>query len=223
MRWQDVAFAHWRIAPHDLAPHLPPGLAPDLFDGDAWLSIVPFRITHFRMLGVPVPGPADVLELNLRTYVRAGDATGVWFFTLECVNPVLVRAARAIAGLPYRDARIASEERDGTISFASSRRADASVAFRARYAVAGTPHTAAPGTLDAFLHERYAFFSLRGGTLLQSRVTHPPWTLAPSTFTFAENALDRRFDAIVARPPDRSTFARGVAVRAALPGVTSAA
>jgi uncharacterized protein YqjF (DUF2071 family) len=217
MRWSDVAFAHWRIAPGDLAPFLPGRLEPDVFDGDAWLSIVPFHITDLRFLGVPVPGPADVRELNLRTYVRGGGDTGVWFFTLECVNPVLVRAARITTGLPYRDARIASSERDGTIDFASVRRADRRVTFRAEYAAAGPAIPAAAGTLNAFLHERYAFFSERGSALLQSRVVHPPWAIAPATFTIAENTLAPHFNAVLTRPPDHCTFARGVTVRAALP------
>ena len=33
--WRDITFVHWRVDPARLAPLMPPGVRPDLFDGAA--------------------------------------------------------------------------------------------------------------------------------------------------------------------------------------------
>ena len=40
--WLDVLFAHWPVPVAALQPHIPPSLAIDLFEGQAWLGIIPF-------------------------------------------------------------------------------------------------------------------------------------------------------------------------------------
>ncbi|MCK5941840.1 MAG: DUF2071 domain-containing protein, partial [Planctomycetes bacterium] len=56
MRWEDLLFLHWSVAPDLLRPHLPAGLELDTCDGRAWLGVVPFTMaaTRFRWLP-PVP------------------------------------------------------------------------------------------------------------------------------------------------------------------------
>ena len=36
--WHDLLFAHWRVPDSALRPLVPPGLAVDTYDGDAWLG-----------------------------------------------------------------------------------------------------------------------------------------------------------------------------------------
>ncbi len=52
------------------------------------------------------------------------------------------------------------------------------VRFAARYRATGAPRTAAPGTLDAWLVERYRLYAVdaRGG-LLSGDIHHEPWSL----------------------------------------------
>ena len=43
-KWKNLLFLHWEI-PIDLAISLlPPTLEPDLFDGKAWVGLVPFEM-----------------------------------------------------------------------------------------------------------------------------------------------------------------------------------
>jgi len=46
MRWEDVLFAHWPVDPAIVRPTLPDGLDVDLFEGDAYLSVVAFVMRH---------------------------------------------------------------------------------------------------------------------------------------------------------------------------------
>ncbi|MCK6461741.1 MAG: DUF2071 domain-containing protein, partial [Planctomycetes bacterium] len=51
-RWSEVLFLHWPVEPRALQAHVP--LELDLFDGRAWLGVVPFRMSRNRLLGVPL-------------------------------------------------------------------------------------------------------------------------------------------------------------------------
>ena len=89
MRWQDLLFAHWRVDPAALRPFIPSGLELDLRDGEAWLGVVPFRMSGVRPRWTPpMPGLSAFPELNLRTYVRGGGHSGVWFFSLDAASRV---------------------------------------------------------------------------------------------------------------------------------------
>ena len=82
--WHDLLFAHWPIDPDYLRPHVPSFFQLDLFQGDAWLSIVPFFMTNVSLRGVPaVTWISEFPELNVRTYVDVGGRPGVFFFSLD--------------------------------------------------------------------------------------------------------------------------------------------
>jgi hypothetical protein len=158
------------------------------------------------------------LELNLRTYVYASDGTpGVWFFSLDCQQPLAVRIAQTIFSLPYVDARQAGRRptRENPVARFSSCR-NGGVATEVEYEAAGPAFQAQPGTLEYFLIERYAFFSrTRGGALREGRVWHPPYVVAPARVHRAEIGLlaDNGF-ATPARPADHALVSAGVAIHA---------
>src|SRR5262245_20685303 len=95
MHWHDLLFAHWPVKVESLRPLVPSELAIDTFDGQAWLGVVPFRMTAVRPRICPsLPGLSAFLELNVRTYVTAEGKPGVWFFSLDAASRLAVRAAR---------------------------------------------------------------------------------------------------------------------------------
>ena len=51
--WHHLLFAHWPVAPDVLRPLLPPALQLDLFDGQCWVGITPFYMTHVCPCGLP--------------------------------------------------------------------------------------------------------------------------------------------------------------------------
>jgi uncharacterized protein YqjF (DUF2071 family) len=93
--WRDLLFAHWPVDSRLLRSKIPAAFPLDLFDGVAWVGVVPFRMTNVAPRGVPsLPGISEFPELNVRTYVRVGDKPGVYFFSLDAANSLAVRAAR---------------------------------------------------------------------------------------------------------------------------------
>ncbi|MEO6595432.1 MAG: DUF2071 domain-containing protein [Planctomycetota bacterium] len=181
MDWEDLLFLHWPVAASLLQPHLPAGLEVDTFDGSAWLGVVPFRMarTRFRWLP-PVPTTHSFPELNVRTYVRAKDRPGVWFFSLDAASRLAVAGARAGFGLPYFRARMRCERTADVVHYESERRDPRApvASFRASWNSSRATAPAVPGTLEHFLVERYCLFALRAGRLMRGDVAHAPWQLA---------------------------------------------
>jgi len=115
-KWHDLLFMHWRIPPQTLRPLIPPALDLDIFEGSAWLGIVPFRMTGVRLRATPsIPGLSAFPELNVRTYIVAGGKPGVWFFSLDAASALAVATARAWFHLPYFRARMSLTARGDEI------------------------------------------------------------------------------------------------------------
>ena len=107
-KWRDILFLHWAFSPQEIRSLVPPQLELDLFEGNAYVGLVPFTMTGVRPVGLPpLWGLSSFHETNLRTYVRFdGHDPGVWFFNLEAANSLAVRIARALFHLPYHRARM---------------------------------------------------------------------------------------------------------------------
>jgi len=84
MCWRDLLFAHWPVPVESIRPSIPRMFEIDTYDGEAWLGVVPFRMTGFRnRISPTIPWAGAFAEINLRTYVRIGDRSGVYFFSLD--------------------------------------------------------------------------------------------------------------------------------------------
>lgn len=235
MSWRDLLFLHWPLEPAVLAPFIPPPLRLDTFDGRAWLGVVPFRMAGTRLRGLPpIPGAADFPEINVRTYAVAPDGrSGVWFFSLDATSRLAVRAARAWFGLPYFDARIdcavdrtADDRGDGAVAggdggagggvrYRSERthRGAPAATFAGRYRPTGPVAPAAPGTLDHWLTERYALFSVdRRSRVGCGEIHHPPWPLQPAAADIATNTMATPIGLALPDPAPLVHFARRIDV-----------
>jgi uncharacterized protein YqjF (DUF2071 family) len=206
MSWRDLLFAHWPLPPEALRPLIPAGVPLDLRDGAAWVSVVPFAMADVAPRGFPaVPWLSNFLELNLRTYVTLGGKPGVWFFSLDAANPVAVEIGRRLFHLSYVRARM-TLRREGDWCVYESHRTDRrlpSGEFKGRYRAVGPVVRAEPGSLDAWLTERYAFYTAdRRGRLLRCDIHHQPWPLQPGDVEIARNTLaDGRGFALAGPPP----------------------
>ncbi|MEM7307680.1 MAG: DUF2071 domain-containing protein [Planctomycetota bacterium] len=192
MRWHDLAFLHWPVPAEALRSHVPDGLELDTFDGSAWLGVVPFRMSGVCPRFTPaLPGLSAFPELNLRTYVRAEGKPGVWFFSLDVPNPLAVWVARAGFHLPYNRARMRFRRAGAAIDYTSARREGGrEVGFEGSYEPAGDVERSRPGSIDAWLTERYCLYSAdRRGRLCRGDIHHEPWPLRPARVELRSNTL----------------------------------
>jgi len=191
--WSRLLFAHWPVTPEMLRPLIPARLSIDTFDGRAWVGVVPFYMSHVRARGLsPVPGTNAFCELNVRTYVTHEHKAGVWFFSLDAANPLAVFGARRAFHLPYYNARMALQHDGETVIYQSERthRGAPPAAFRARYRPTSPVYHAAPGTLLAWLTERYCLYAAdRRGSLYRGDIQHAPWPLHDAEADLTQNTM----------------------------------
>jgi uncharacterized protein len=91
MRWADLAFLHWPVPVETIRPLVAAALTIDTFEGVAWVGVVPFRMERTRAgLAPPVRTASTFPEINVRTYVRGGGRSGVWFFSLDAASRLAV-------------------------------------------------------------------------------------------------------------------------------------
>lgn len=180
-RWAGLLFLHWPVDPAVIQARLPEGLFVDTYEGQAWLGVVPFFMEKVRPVMLPpLPWLSWFLELNLRTYVHdAQGRPGVWFFSLDCDQPLAVEIARRFFHLPYQHAAMTSVRQGNQIHYRSRRKTKGALMAEYRYDETTHAMPAAEGSLEWFLVERYLLFSTsRRGELLCGKVHHPPYQIA---------------------------------------------
>jgi uncharacterized protein YqjF (DUF2071 family) len=189
--WHDLLFAHWCVDAATLRPNVPAAFELDLFNGQAWIGIVPFHMTNVAPRGVPsLPWISAFPELNVRTYVRLGNRPGVYFFSLDAGSAIAVQTARTLLNLPYYTASMSVTPTPTGIEYHSRRNSNQTAEFIATYEPTGPTLIAAEGSLEYFLTERYCLYHLdRGGVAYRLEIHHPPWSLQPADARFMRNTM----------------------------------
>lgn len=194
--WHELLFAHWPIEPDVMRSLLPPILPLDTYERQAWVGVVPFRMSYVRPRGFPpVPRLSQFPELNVRTYVTVNGIPGVYFFSLDADNPVAVLLARKVFHLPYFNAtmrcqRISSA--DETILYRSQRtHPGASPAeFAALYRPVAPVEYAAPGSLAYWFTERYYLYTVvNQNQVYRGDIHHERWPLQPAELDLESNTM----------------------------------
>ena len=191
--WHNLLFAHWALSPEVLRPLVPPCFPLDTFEGQAWVGVVPFRMSniHFRHVP-PIPFTHRFPELNLRTYVTVDDKPGVYFFSLDAANLIAVWTARWWFNLPYYQAKMELRPMADEFHYDSRRThpGAAPAEFRGRYQPISAPYLAEPGTLDHWLTERYCLYTVdRQQRPYRGEIHHIPWPLQRATATIDHNTI----------------------------------
>lgn len=191
--WRNLLFAHWPLHPSKLRDLIPGAMQLDLWAGEAWIGVVPFRMDGIRLRGAPaLPYVSSTLELNVRTYVTVNEKPGVYFFSLDAQSKLAVRVARRFFHLPYFDARMSCREDANGFHYASTRvhRGAPEAAFEAEYAPIGAAVKSLPGTLEYFLTERYRLYTTDSkNTLYRGDIQHEPWRLQPARASILKNTM----------------------------------
>lgn len=193
--WHNLLFAHWSLSPDALRQVIPSELELDTFDGEAWLGIIPFRLSGVRLRGWPaMPFVSGFPEINVRTYVVRDGKPGVYFMSLDADNPLGIMLARPWFRLAYHYSRINVQAVADKIRFDSHRKAGSGsrcADFKATYGHCHEPpFLALPGTLEHWLTERYCYYSVsRSHRIYRCDTHHEPWPLQRAQALIGENTM----------------------------------
>lgn len=192
--WQELLFAHWPISPEVLRPLMPSCFHIDTYESQAWIGVVPFRMSDVRPRGLPaVSGLSDFPELNVRTYVTADGKPGVYFFSLEAGNPLAVAIARGVFHLPYFNALMECKHVDNTIHYSSHRthRGAPAADFKGSYRPTGPVTYAQSGSIESWLTDRYCLYTNVGAQAYRADIHHMRWPLQAAEFDSTVDTMAR--------------------------------
>lgn len=210
--WRDVLFLHWRVPVQTVVSHLPPALTLDTRDGEAWVTLVLFRL-RVRPTWMPfLPGVSNLIEVNLRTYVRYQGQPGIWFLSVHADNRLAMWAARQLTPLPYRHATMQYRHFPTHRRFLSWSDTAGGPMTDFSFLPIGGEQELAKETLDEWLLERYRLFALgRRGMLVEAEVAHPQWLAQPVDLLRIVNHVGYDCGLNLQRAPELAHFSPGVA------------
>jgi uncharacterized protein YqjF (DUF2071 family) len=187
----------------------------DVWDGSAWVGLIPFRMRGIA----PHDGPSppwlgSFLETNVRTYVIGRHGPGVWFHSLDIDRLAPVPAARLGFGLPYAWSAMSAEGRGTRRRYRARRRWPSPVAAASRMTieVGRRLDPAEVSPLQHFVTARWRLYSLRRGRLMHAPVSHPAWTLHLASLVDLHDDLVPAAGYRVEGPPAEVLWSPGVPV-----------
>ncbi len=191
--WQQLLFMHWPIPADLMRKYIPASLALDTFEGEAWIAVVPFRMSGIRHRSLPVlPWASEFPELNVRTYVTCRGKPGVFFFSLDAADSLAVWGAQTFFHLPYYRADITCQAAGAAgaaaIHYDSVRRSGGQ-RFTGTYRPIGPVYTAQPGSLEHWLTERYCLYAVWRGNAYRGEIHHMPWPLQRAEASIQVNTV----------------------------------
>ncbi len=179
--WRDLVMLNFEVDPSLLKPLVPRGTALDLWQGRALVSLVGFRFTSTRVLGIRVPLHQHFDEVNLRFYVRrrvGDDVRRAVVFLRELVpRRAIAWIARARYNEPYR----AVPMRHWVHTSGDTRHLRYEWRERGRWvglqaSTEGPAATLSPGSEAEFITEHYwGHTRQRDGGTVEYEVRHPRW------------------------------------------------
>ena len=105
--WNNALFLHWQVELKELEKFVPKELEIDLFEGKPWISVVAFTMEKIRPRNLPSFPPVSYFdEINIRTYVKSNNKTGVYFLSIEGGKKLACTVAKKMSQLPYRYSKI---------------------------------------------------------------------------------------------------------------------
>ena len=187
--WQHLGFLHWPVARDAIARLLPPGLDVDVFDGAAYVGIVPFTIPLTRTAGSARRWrPRSTSSTCGRTCTAAAaiPASGSSASTPPAGWPSRARGSRTGCRTFTPTSRSPRRAPPSTTARAGAVRRPRSPPATSRRARSRPPR---PGSLEFFLAERYLLYSAPGRGLRTARVHHTPYPLQVAAAADVEQTL----------------------------------
>jgi uncharacterized protein YqjF (DUF2071 family) len=229
--WRWLAMLNYRVSPGLLAPLAPAGTEVDLWRGEAFISVLGFRFTNVRIMGMPIPFHTDFDEVNLRFYVArnlgAEKRQGVVFVKEVVPRSAVALLARGMYNEPYAvmEMKHRTPEKDGPARTPTQ----VEYAFKqpSRWSrVSVTPTGCArlipSASEEEFLSVRHwGYTRQRDGGTVEYRVRHPRWNLWDTSAAALEADLvplyGERFAEVLRRAPDSAYLVEGSPISVSLP------
>lgn len=203
--WNRTIFLHWKADTEDIKTFIPNELEIDTIDGDAWVSLVAFTMERIRLRNFISFSPISTFdEINIRTYVKSHNKTGVYFLSIEGGKKLSCQIAKRISELPYRYS-IMKRTRNAYEACNEEYGDRINLDYKIGQIITEK------SKLDKWLTERYALFQDSGDSINQFEIHHQEWEL--KNIELVNLNLDYpRFRKLINNAPDKIGYSEGVQV-----------
>jgi uncharacterized protein len=223
VEWRKLCFVVYAVDPALLSSHLPNGVALDLLDERAVLTLALWEARYPSVFGVELPSHPVSTEVALRYHVREGARRGTVTIHEDSSSPFAALAARALFREPTRHSVTRSTIHGGE----SGLRCEYEVERGGRLhqvSVRAAKRAKRPerDSLEYLVSQRpYGYQRSSRGELLRYDLDHPSW----DTYPVVESKIDLDFAALYGEQwgvlssttPKAVVLAEGSNVRASLP------
>lgn len=203
--WNNAIFLHFKVNLEELKKHVPKELEIDLFQGESWVSVVAFTMEKIRPKNIPAFSPiSNFHEINIRTYVKMNNKTGVYFLSIEGGTKLSCKIAKFISDLPYRYSTI-----ERTSKLYSSSNLDFKDELCFEFEIG--KQIELKSELDNWLTERYALFQETDNYINEYEIHHLPWVVKDVEVKSLK-CFYLRFKNLLNNKPDKIQYSKGVQV-----------
>jgi uncharacterized protein YqjF (DUF2071 family) len=205
--WNNAIFLHFKVDLEELKKHVPKELEIDLFQGESWVSIVAFTMEKIRPKNIPAFSPiSNFHEINIRTYVKMNNKTGVYFLSIEGGTKLSCKIAKFISNLPYRYSII---ERSSKHYSSINLKFKDELCFEFEIG----KQIEHKSEIDNWLTERYALFQETDNYINEYEIHHLPWLINDVEIKSLK-CFYPRFKNLLNNKPDKMQYSKGVKVLA---------
>ena len=205
--WNNAVFLHYQVELKNLQAFVPDELEIELFNSKPWVSIVAFTMEKIRPKILPSFNPiSNFDEINIRTYVKANNKSGVYFLSIEAGKVISCKIAQLLSKLPYRHSYI--ERKIGHFNSFNKKYNDK---LNLEYTIKQEKQNR--NDLDLWLTERYALFHNYKNTIIEFNIHHLMWPLKEIQINNI-NINYERFHSLIHSSPELSHYSKGVKVLA---------
>ena len=203
--WNKAIFLHWQVELSELEKFVPKRLEIDLFEGKPWVSVVAFTMEKIRPKNLPPFSPvSDFDEINIRTYVKSNDKTGVYFLSIEGGTNLSCKVAKGISGLPYRFSKIKRTENQY-----EARNSEFNDKLNIEFTIG--EKIKEKTELEKWLTERYALFQDAEESINEFEIHHLEWLVNKINLKRLDLRY-QRFEKLIKNTPDKTQYSKGVKV-----------
>lgn len=169
--WDDTIFMHYKVPQNLIWDLLPKGVLLDIYQGEAWVSVVSFSVKNMRLKFLPpLPYISDFHEINLRTYVIKDGIPGIYFITIEASKAMSVFLARNFVGLKYIKGKI--KKKHNRYSLRKSKEGNY---LNIKYC--SLQKIKKKNEFEKWLTERYCAYEMLNNKLYRFHIHHKAWPL----------------------------------------------
>lgn len=181
--WKNIIMANYAVPANVLAPYLPHGTALDVYNGQAWVSLVGFLFKNTKLFNIPIPYFGNFEEVNLRFYVTRKDGDTIKRGVVFINETIPYKPVAWLANKLYKEHYTTVPTKHTVAYQAETKTIDYFWKKNKQWMQLGVtaatiPVPMPPQSFEAFIYEHYfGYTKVNDHTTEEYKINHPTWKI----------------------------------------------